>query len=226
MPDKEYAVIVAGGIGMRMKSTVPKQYLPLNGLPVMMHAIKAFYEYSQTVNIIVVIPEHDFNSWEKLCRQYHFQIPVKLAPGGKTRFQSVKNGLKLTGDKGIVAIHDGVRPLLNKKMISDSFQMAALHGSAVASVRLKESIMIIDKDRSKSMDRSKYRLIQTPQTFQIPIIKEAYRQPERNYFTDDASVAEKYGCKISLFEGSYKNIKITTPDDLLLAELFLKRDLS
>jgi len=223
MPDKEYAVIVSGGSGKRMKSVVPKQYLPLNGLPVIMHTINVFYEYSRDINIIVVIPKPDFDSWEKLCIQFQFQIPVLLASGGKTRFQSVKNGLDMTGDKGLVAIHDGVRPLVSKEIISNSFQLAALKGSAVAAVRLKESIMIIDKNQTKTVDRSKYRLIQTPQTFQIPIIKKAYQQPERTSFTDDASVVEKYGYKISLFEGSYKNIKITTPEDLPTAELFLKQ---
>jgi len=222
MVDKEYAVIVAAGTGIRMKSEVPKQFMPIHGLPILMHTIRVFHEYSADLNIVVVLSEKDQNRWIELCQKHNFTIPLTLAKGGKTRFQSVQNGLKHIGEKGMVAIHDGVRPLVDPSIIGASFHLAALHGCAIASVRLKESIRIIDKDNTKTVDRSKYRLIQTPQTFQIPVIKKAYQQNESPAFTDDASVAEKAGFKISLFEGSYQNIKITTPDDLLIAELFLK----
>jgi 2-C-methyl-D-erythritol 4-phosphate cytidylyltransferase len=222
MPDKEYALIVAAGAGTRMKSEVPKQFMPVNGTPILMYTIFAFYKYSPDLTTVLVLSEKDHDRWKKLCRKHQFTIPLKLATGGETRFQSVKNGLNEIGDTGLVAIHDGVRPLVDQAIIAASYNLAALHGCAIASVRLKESLRIVDKDQTQTVDRSKYRLIQTPQTFRIPIIKEAYKQPENHFFTDDASVAEKAGYKISLFEGNYKNIKITTPDDLLFAGLFLK----
>jgi len=219
---KQFAVIVAGGSGSRMNSEVPKQYLPVNGLPVLMHTINAFHNYSQALDIIVVLPPKDLELWKELCEKYIFNLPVLIATGGKTRFQSVKNGLNRIDSDGIVAIHDGVRPLVNKEIIAASYEIAALHGSAIAAVRLKESIRVTDKDQTKMADRSKYRIIQTPQTFQASLIKDAYEIPEDPQFTDDASVLEKSGHKISLFEGSYKNIKITTPEDLIIAEAFLK----
>lgn len=205
-----------------MNSDLPKQYLPVNGLPVLMHTINAFYNYNQALEIIVVLPPKDLELWEGLCKKYEFNLLVQIAPGGETRFQSVKNGLDRIKSDGIVAIHDGVRPLVNKEMIAASYEIAALHGSAIAAVRLKESIRVTDKDQTKTTDRSKYRIIQTPQTFQVNLIKEAYEIPEDPKFTDDASVLERSGHKISLFEGSYKNIKITTPEDLTIAEAFLK----
>lgn len=226
MPEKEYAVIVAGGSGTRMNSQVPKQFIPIHGLPILMHTIRVFFDYSPDISVIVVLAEKIHEQWFRLCAEYHFHIPVTLANGGKTRFQSVKNGLKEIGDEGLVAIHDGVRPLVDKAIIGASFQLAALHGCAIAAVRLKESIRITDKDLTRTVDRSKFRLIQTPQTFQVPVIKRAYEQTENPSFTDDASVVEKAGFKISLFEGSYRNIKITTSEDLIIAEALLKKDIS
>jgi 2-C-methyl-D-erythritol 4-phosphate cytidylyltransferase len=218
----EYAIIVAGGKGTRIKSSVPKQFLELNGLPVLMHTLLAFYRYSEQINIILVLPEDDFDTWKSLCAKYNFQKPLILQKGGDTRFQSVRNGLdKITGD-GLVAIHDGVRPLVNEDIIGASFRLAAVHKSAVASVRLKESIRVTDQDSTKSVDRSRFRLIQTPQTFQVDLIKKAYIQKEDPSLTDDASVAERAGHPISLFEGSYENIKITTAEDVLIAEALLK----
>lgn len=220
---KQFAVIVAGGSGSRMKSEIPKQYLPIDGLPVLMHTINAFYNYTKSIKIIVVLPPDDLNLWEELCVTYKFNLPLQVTAGGETRFQSVRNGLNKISIDGIVAIHDGVRPMVNKEIIATSFEIAALHGSAIAAVRLKESIRVTDKDQTKTADRSKFRIIQTPQTFQVNLIKQAYQIAENPQFTDDASVLEKSGHKISLFEGSYKNIKITTPEDLIIAEAFLKK---
>jgi 2-C-methyl-D-erythritol 4-phosphate cytidylyltransferase len=218
----EYAIIVAGGKGTRIKSSVPKQFLELNGLPVIMHTITAFFRYSEKINIILVIPEDDFPIWEKLCAKYSFHKPIVLQKGGETRFQSVKNGLSRISGDGLVAIHDGVRPLINEDIIGASFRLAAVHKSAVASVRLKESIRMTDQDTTRSADRSRFRLIQTPQTFQVELIRKAYDSKEDPSLTDDASVAERAGHLISLFEGSYENIKITTPEDLIIAEALLK----
>jgi 2-C-methyl-D-erythritol 4-phosphate cytidylyltransferase len=219
----EYAIIVAGGKGTRIKSKLPKQFLELSGLPILMHTLQAFYRYSPAIRIILVLPQDDFETWEALCKKYNFTQPVILQKGGESRFQSVKNGLdKIEGD-GLVAIHDGVRPLVSEDIIGASFRLAAVHQCAVASVRLKDSIRMTDQDTTKAMDRSKFRLIQTPQTFQVDLIKKAYEVKEDPNFTDDASVAEFSGHRISLFEGSYENIKITTPEDLVVAEALMKK---
>jgi 2-C-methyl-D-erythritol 4-phosphate cytidylyltransferase len=218
----EYALIVAGGKGTRIKSKIPKQFLELNGLPVLMHTILAFYRYSDQIKIILVLPEDDFSTWEMLCNQYNFHKSIILQHGGESRFLSVKNGLeKIEGD-GLVAIHDGVRPMVNEDIIAASFRLAAVHQCAVAAVRLKESIRMTDQDHTKAVDRSRFRLIQTPQTFRVSLIKEAYKQKEDASLTDDASVAERAGYPVSLFEGSYENIKITTHEDLVFAEALLK----
>lgn len=221
MHSKEYALIVAGGKGTRIKSKLPKQFLELNGKPVLLHTIEAFYRYSEQINIVLVLPEDDFTIWKEICKKYNFNKPIVVQKGGESRFQSVKNGLeKIEGD-GLVAIHDGVRPLVSEDIIGASFRLAAVHQSAVAAVRLKESIRMTDQDNTKAMDRSRFRLIQTPQTFDLNLIKQAYLIKEDTSMTDDASVAEKSGHVISLFEGSYENIKITTAEDLIIAEALL-----
>lgn len=222
MEKKEYAIIVAGGKGTRMKISLPKQFLEIQGLPILMHTINAFYRYSEKITIILVLPENDFDTWKNLCREYRFRKEVILQKGGDTRFQSVKNGLEKIEGNGLVAIHDGVRPLVSEDIIGASFRLAAVHQSAVAAVRLKESIRITDQDNTKAVDRSKFRLIQTPQTFQVDLIRKAYQLKEDTSLTDDASVAERAGHTISLFEGSYENIKITTPEDLIVAEALMK----
>lgn len=218
----EYALIVAGGKGTRINAPIAKQFLPLNGKPILFHTIEAFTRYSETIRIIVVLPKDDFPVWHQLVSTHQFKIPVTLQEGGSSRFQSVKKGLEKITDVGLVAIHDGVRPLINADIIGASFRLAAVHGSAVASVRLKESIRVTDQDTTKALDRSKYRLVQTPQTFNIRLIKEAYEITEDESLTDDASVVERTGHRISLFEGNYENIKITTPEDLVVAEALLK----
>jgi len=192
-------------------------------LPILMHTILAFYRYSSSIKIILVLPEDDFETWEALCKKHNFSHPLILQKGGDSRFQSVKNGLaKIEGD-GLVAIHDGVRPLVSEDIIGASFRLAAVHQCAVASVRLKDSIRMTDQDNTKAMDRSRFRLIQTPQTFQVDLIRQAYEMKEDPSLTDDASVAEHSGHIISLFEGSYENIKITTPEDLIVAEALMKK---
>jgi 2-C-methyl-D-erythritol 4-phosphate cytidylyltransferase len=223
MNNTEYALIVAGGKGTRIKSKVPKQFLDVGGLPVLMRTLNAFYEYSPSIRIVVVLPEDDFTLWHELCELHHYKKPLILQAGGETRFQSVKKGLERIEGDGLVAIHDGVRPLVSKDIIGASFRLAAVHGSAVAAVRLKESIRMTDQDTTKAIDRSKFRLIQTPQTFKVSLIKQAYRLKEDPTLTDDASVAERAGHTISLFEGSYENIKITTAEDLIIAEALASR---
>jgi 2-C-methyl-D-erythritol 4-phosphate cytidylyltransferase len=220
---QEYAIIVAGGSGSRMKSELPKQFIPLLGKPILMHTIEVFHGYSTQCKILVVLPENHLQNWADLCRKHRFEIAHRTIAGGTSRFQSVKNGLLHVDDmESLVAIHDGVRPLVRAEIISASFRLAGLHGSAVAAVRLKESLRVTNKDGTKALDRSSFRLIQTPQTFQYRLIREAYDIVDNSELTDDASVAEQNGVRISLFEGSYENIKITTPEDLILAEALLK----
>jgi 2-C-methyl-D-erythritol 4-phosphate cytidylyltransferase len=217
----EYALIVAGGKGTRIKSSIPKQFLELNGLPILMHTINAFFRYSKYVKVILVLPKDDFALWATLVQRHKFDKPFLLQEGGETRFQSVKKGLEKIDGGGLVAIHDGVRPLVSEDIIGASFRLAAVHKSAVAAVRLKESIRVTDQDHTKAVDRSKFRLIQTPQTFPVELIRNAYSIKEDETLTDDASVAERAGFTISLFEGSYQNIKITTEEDLVIANAFL-----
>lgn len=221
--NSEYALIVAGGKGTRIKSKLPKQFLELSSKPILLHTLEAFYRYSENITIVLVLPEDDFAIWNDICKKYNFTKPILLQKGGETRFQSVKNGLEKIKGPGLVAIHDGVRPLVSEDIIGASFRLAAVHQSAVAAVRLKESIRMTDQDNTKAMDRSRFRLIQTPQTFSIELIKQAYQLKEDPTMTDDASVVEKLGHTISLFEGSYENIKITTPEDLIVAEALIKQ---
>ena len=218
---QEYAIVVAGGKGTRIKSLVPKQFIELSGLPILMHTLSAFREYSSEIRIVLVLPQDDEERWKSLCTKHQFDVPLTIVHGGETRFQSVKNGLALVPDNSLVAIHDGVRPLVSSDIIGASFRLAAVHGTAVTAVRLKDSIRITDQDNTKAVDRSKFRLIQTPQTFKSELIKKAYQTKEEVSMTDDASVAEHAGHLISLFEGSYENIKVTTGDDLVVAEALL-----
>ena len=227
MKEKEYALIVAGGKGSRFKSPVPKQFLELNGKPVLLHTVEAFFRYSNEINVIVVLPAEDHDTWRAIAEKYGFQRPIAIQTGGATRFQSVKRGLEMIGD-GFVAIHDGVRPLVTTEIIGTSFRLARLHKSAVASIPLKESLRSIQEASgnenrssvagSKSVDRSLYRIVQTPQTFDSSLIKKAYASAEDLSLTDDASVAEKAGFPVFLFDGSFENIKITTPEDLAIAQ--------
>jgi 2-C-methyl-D-erythritol 4-phosphate cytidylyltransferase len=225
---KEYALIVAGGMGTRFGSPTPKQFLELRGKPVLMHTLETFYRYSENINIVLVLPSEAIPVWQSLVSEYGFNHDIRIVNGGTSRFQSVKNGLKVIHGQALIAIHDGVRPLVTPEMIGESFRLAAIHGSAIASVPLKESLRVVeDQDkahaRSSALDRSRYRIIQTPQTFQGDLIKRAYETDEDQTLTDDASVAERAGFPIHLFQGSYENIKITTPEDLMIADALMRR---
>jgi len=214
----KYAIIVAGGTGTRMESEIPKQFLLLNGLPILMHTLRAFEQYP----ITLVLPDDQRAYWTQLCQQHDFKVEHQVVSGGSTRFQSVKSGLESIPDHGLVAIHDGVRPLIDSVTINQSFELAGAHGSAIATVSLKDSIREVTNGANKAKNRADYRLIQTPQTFDIALIKQAYLCGESSAFTDDASVMENLGESIHLFEGSYANIKITTPVDLKIAQALIK----
>lgn len=215
---KKYAIIVAGGCGNRMKSDVPKQFIEVGGLPILMHTLKRFKEADSEIELILVLPESQFDYWNNLCLKYP-TVPHQLVKGGKTRFQSGFNGLQVIGNKGLVAIHDGVRPFVSVEIINESFRIAAEKGTAVVSVSSKDSVRV----NGKSIDRSTVRIIQTPQTFRVTLIQKAFETEELDSFTDDASVAEYAGFEINLIEGNYENIKITTPEDLLWAEVILSK---
>jgi len=222
---KRYTVIVAGGSGSRMKSKVSKQYLLLAGKPILMHTLSVFYNYDATIDIILVLPAHDQAYWQSLVRQYHFDIPHTLVQGGATRFQSVKNGLSQIKADGIVAIHDGVRPLLAPHTLEQLFTTAQQQGNATACVAMKESLRHVDPQTtvSRAVNRTAYKVIQTPQVFRVPLIQQAFQAEETDLFTDDASVFEYAGHKIVLVNGEYSNIKITTPEDLRIAEALLRK---
>lgn len=219
---KYFAVIVAGGSGLRMQTEIPKQFLILNGKPVIMHTISAFLASPQKPEILVVLNEQHFGLWEILCEQYSFNLKPQLVSGGNTRFYSVKAALDLIEEESVIAIHDAVRPLIHPETIAAAYELALQKGNAVVAVPSKDSVRLQNQNGvSQSLNRSAVFLVQTPQTFQSKIIKKAYEQLYDEYFTDDASVAERAGEQINLLAGDPDNFKITFPIDLRLAEMIL-----
>lgn len=219
---KTYAIIVAGGTGTRMQSVVPKQFLLLNGEPVLMHTIRAFASTESNPEIIVVMHPEYHEYWQKLCSEHHFNIAHQLISGGETRFHSVKNGLALTDDNSLIAVQDAVRPLTPPAIIDKAYQQAAEQGNAIVAVKSRDSIRRLRNGRSENLLRDEIWLVQTPQTFQSGLLKKAYEQPFHNGFTDDASVVEQSGFNILLVEGDHRNMKITFPEDIAIAELLVK----
>ncbi|MDW3197536.1 MAG: 2-C-methyl-D-erythritol 4-phosphate cytidylyltransferase [Cytophagales bacterium] len=215
-----YVIVVAGGKGLRMGSKLPKQFLDLCGKPILIRTLEAFHLHDPTIKIILVLPESHQAYWKQVTKEHSFNIPIQLVNGGKERFHSVKNGLDAIHEKGLVAVHDAVRPLIDPEIIENTFQSADQNGAAIAVVKLKESIRMLDGDQSKAVPRESYRMVQTPQVFKTELLKQAYKQPFQDDFTDDASVVENIGQQVVLVEGSYKNIKITTPEDLELAKTY------
>jgi 2-C-methyl-D-erythritol 4-phosphate cytidylyltransferase len=219
----QYAIIVAGGTGSRMQHTLPKQFIELAGKPILMHTIERFHAYNPDIRLVVVLPEDQLQVWRELCRQHRFHVFHMTVPGGASRFASVKNGLDTVQGDALVAVHDGVRPLVSLRTIEAAFASAAATGAALVAVSPKDSIRELTDTGSRAVPRDRYKLVQTPQCFKADLLRKAYEQPEQPYFTDDASVVEQLGAGISLVEGSYENIKITTPEDLLLAEVLMKQ---
>lgn len=214
---EKFALIVAGGSGTRMKGKIPKQFLELNGKPVLMHTFEAFQKYDPKIRFVLVLPEVQLISWKKLCVKYDFKMKHSLVSGGETRFHSVKNGLSKISDDGIVFIHDGVRPLVSVKTIENCYNTAHEKGNALPVISPAESVREKVNGNSRAVDRHRYFLVQTPQTFKISVIKKAYEQNYQEKFTDDASVLENTGEKIHMVDGTRSNIKITYPEDLLIA---------
>jgi 2-C-methyl-D-erythritol 4-phosphate cytidylyltransferase len=215
-------IIAGGGTGTRMNAKIPKQFLLLKDEPVIIHIIKRFFNYENKIEIIVVLPAAQIEFWENMRRDFKFNIPHTVVVGGDTRFHSVKNGLDAIKTNGLTAVHDAVRPLVSNKLISNCFETAAKKHSVVPVIELSESLRIISGNDSSGCNRELYRLVQTPQVFKTSILKKAYQQPYSEYFTDDASVVESIGEKISLVKGDKENIKITSPLDLVVAEVIMR----
>ncbi len=223
------ALIVAGGSGKRMGSDIPKQFLEIAGKPILLHTLTIFEKICG--QIALVLPQREFDTWQDICQKYHYTLKGCLVAGGETRYQSVKNGLRCMieqnfAEDSLVAIHDGVRPFVKPEVIEKSFEIAQKNGSAVASVPLKDSIRLLKNslEQSETVPREQFRLIQTPQTFLLGKIWQAFQQvPDSPNITDDASVFEQAGFSVTLIEGNYENIKITTPEDLLWAEILAKK---
>lgn len=219
---KYYAIIVAGGSGNRMQTETPKQFLLLKNLPVLMHTIKAFAQSDTQPKILLVLSKDQQGYWTRLCEEFNFHIPHEVIDGGKERFHSVKNAIRTIEEDSFVAIHDAVRPLVSKSLIDNCFKAAEAHGNVIAAVQSSDSVRMLRNEKSSALKRDEIYLVQTPQTFSVSILKEAYHQDFADHFTDDASVVESIGYGINIIEGERGNIKITYPIDLELAELLLK----
>ena len=218
---ERYAVIVAGGKGLRMGSERPKQFLCIGGKPILMHTLEAFYRYDATIHLVLVLPHSHQPLWAELCEEHHFTLPYKLVDGGETRFHSVKNGLSLIPNQGVVAVHDGVRPFVHSEMLERCFQAVETQRAVIPVISVVDTVRQLTSDGSQTVDRNAYKLVQTPQLFETSLLKQAYEQPYTTAFTDDASVVEAMGTKVALVEGSRENIKITTPFDMKVAEALI-----
>lgn len=229
---KRYVLIVAGGKGLRMGGELPKQFIPFEGKPVLMHTLEAFHRWDASASLVLVLPASHRAYWEMLCLEIGCRAPHRLAEGGATRFESVRNGLALldqeiesapAGEKILIGVHDGVRPFASAEVIETCFREAARSGAAVPVIPLVDSLREADGEESRPVDRSRYFAVQTPQVFEAALLRRAYRQPDDARFTDDASVVEALGEKVKMVAGSRQNIKLTTPFDLLLAEVLFRQ---
>lgn len=221
---KYYAIIVAGGSGNRMQSEVAKQFLLLDGKPILMHTLDSFRKCVLNPELLLVLNIQQHAYWAALCKQYNFNVPHKIIAGGEQRYHSVKNGLDTIKEECVVIVHDAVRPLVTSSLIERAFSEAKEKGNAIAGIHPTDSIRrIIEGKKSESISRDSIVLIQTPQAFQSDVLKKAYLQPFKYEFTDDASVVESDGVEINVIEGERSNIKITFPEDMEIANLLLKR---
>lgn len=216
----DYIIIVAGGKGLRMGGEIPKQFLPIGGKPILMRTLERFRAYSETLEIILVLPKDQQDYWLQLCKDYHFQVNYRMTDGGETRFYSVQHGLALIPDdaEGVVGVHDGVRPFPSLEVIRNCYETARKKKAVIPVIPVVETLRHITEG---TKPRGDYRLVQTPQTFDIQLLKAANRQPYNDGFTDDASVVETFGFDITLVDGNRENIKITTPYDLKIAEVLI-----
>ena len=217
---KTTIVIVAGGSGTRMKSEVPKQFIELNGEPILMHTLRRFYQYNPRFEIRVVLPKNQMDYWQSLIEKHDFNIQHQIFSGGETRFHSVLNGLEGIEEGSIVAIHDGVRPFVSSQTLEHCFTQVKDAPAVIPVIDVYETIRELKDATSFTVPRDKYKLVQTPQVFQSDILLDAYAQPYTPHFTDDASVVESLGNPVVLVPGNRENIKITTPEDLWVAQVY------
>jgi 2-C-methyl-D-erythritol 4-phosphate cytidylyltransferase len=217
---KRHIIIVAGGKGLRMGGDIPKQFLPVKGKPILMRTLEAFHRFDADIHIVLVLPADQQSYWRGLCDAYNFRLPYDLATGGETRFHSVKNGLARVDGEGLVGVHDGVRPFVSTPVIAACYEAAEVHRAVIPVVDVVETVrQLLPDGGSRTVPRSEYRLVQTPQVFRVSLLKKAYEQPFTPAFTDDASVVEALGEAVTLVVGNRENIKVTTPYDLRVAEM-------
>lgn len=217
---KKHVIIVAGGKGLRMGGDIPKQFLPIGGKPVLMRTIEAFYSYDPSIHIILVLPLAQQAYWKHLCGYIILYCLMILPMGGETRFHSVKNGLALVGE-GLVGVHDGVRPFVSRQVIAGCYDTARQRHAVIPVIDVVETVRHLTGVGSETVPRNNYKLVQTPQVFDVQLLKDAYRQEYTDAFTDDASVVEAMGKEVWLVEGNRENIKLTTPFDLKIAEVLI-----
>jgi 2-C-methyl-D-erythritol 4-phosphate cytidylyltransferase len=221
LTENKYVIIAAAGFGSRMNSQVPKQFLMLAGVPVIVRTIYAFTSVWKDAEFIAALPEEEFPRWEKIRKKFLKNIPVRITKGGATRFHSVKNALKLIKENGMVAVQDACRPFVSPELLLKCWEVVREKGNAIPAIDLKDSIREVMKDGTRQRSREKYKIIQTPQCFNVDLLKKSYQQNFNETFTDDASVVESAGNKIYLVDGDPSNFKITTPFDLSIAEKIL-----
>lgn len=220
---KRFAIIVAGGKGLRMGGELPKQFIPVEGRPVLMRTLDAFHACDASIQIILVLPRDHQPYWHALCQEYAFAVPHRIADGGATRFHSVQSGLALVDEaEALVAVHDGVRPFVSPEVIEHCYADAAAYGAVVPVIPVVETVRHLLDEASVTVDRNAYRLVQTPQTFRASVLRRAYEQTYRDAFTDDASVVEALGEAVRLVDGNRENIKLTTPYDLIVAKALVE----
>ena len=216
---KKHIIIVAGGKGLRMGGDIPKQFLPVCGKPVLMRTMEAFHTYDAAIHIILVLPVSQQAYWKELCQEYQFSLSHDVANGGDTRFHSVMNGLALVEGNGLVGVHDGVRPFVSQEVIARCYEEAEACKAVIPVIDVVETVRHLTEEGSETVPRDRYKLVQTPQVFEVELLRRAYQQTYTDLFTDDASVVEALGEKVYLVKGNRENIKLTTPFDLKLAEM-------
>lgn len=204
-----------------MGGDIPKQFLPIGGKPVLMRTLEAFHAFDKDMHIVLVLPVSQQDYWKELCVEYHFEVPHDIADGGETRFHSVKNGLALVEGEGLVGVHDGVRPFVSNEVMERCYAGAEALKAVIPVIGVVETVRQLTEDGSLTVPRDRYKLVQTPQVFEVALLRRAYQQEYTELFTDDASVVEAMGMKVHLVEGNRENIKLTTPFDLKMAEFIL-----
>lgn len=222
----DYIIIVAGGKGLRMGGDLPKQFMPLHGKPVLMHTIERFRAYSDELKIILVLPHEQQDYWRQICQKHNFTVEHTVVDGGQTRFHSSQNGVAAVPDDatGVIGIHDGVRPFVSEETIARCFEAARQFGAALPVLPVTDTLRRVTDDGGYNVQRNDYRTVQTPQTFDAQLLKQAFKQPYSDNFTDDASVVEALGHKVTMVDGNRENIKLTTPFDLVVAEALIKNN--